>query len=136
MSSSGSNAPALIEILGFSTKNAGFTLFIVPKPLQCGQLPFGELKEKVFGSGSATDCPVSSSIRFLEKYSIFSFPIFCIPIMPSPSSKAVSNDFSIRPSVLVSPIIHLSIMMSISWVLYLSSFRSYSISIISPSTRA
>ena len=125
-----------MDNFGFSTKKSVLIFLIIPSPLQCGQLPFGELKEKVLGSGCARESPVSSSIRFLEKYSISSEPNFCIPMTPSPMSKAVRRDFSIRDSVALSPIIQRSITMSISWFLYRSSFKSYSMSCSCPSIRA
>ena len=40
-----------MDSFGFSTKKSVLIFLIIPSPLQCGQLPFGELKEKVLGSG-------------------------------------------------------------------------------------
>ena len=40
-----------MDSFGFSTKKSVLIFLIIPSPLQCRQLPFGELKEKVLGSG-------------------------------------------------------------------------------------
>ena len=41
------------------------TMFLIPKPEQSLHIPFGELKEKEFGSGLSKDIPVSGQTKFL-----------------------------------------------------------------------
>ncbi|MNS43195.1 hypothetical protein D3C72_755910 [compost metagenome] len=50
-SPSGAKPPAFIDNLGFGIIFLTLISCTVPNPLQCGQAPFGELKENKFGSG-------------------------------------------------------------------------------------
>ena len=47
----GAKPPLLIEIFGFGIIFLMLISFTVPNPLQCSQAPFGELNEKILGSG-------------------------------------------------------------------------------------
>ena len=47
----GAKPPCLIDNFGFGTIFLGLISFIIPKPLQAEQAPFGELKENKLGSG-------------------------------------------------------------------------------------
>ncbi len=47
----GIKPPLLIEIFGFGIILDKLISFITPSPLQLGQAPFGELNEKLLGSG-------------------------------------------------------------------------------------
>ena len=58
--------PSLMESSGSNTARVSTSL-MKPRPLQAGQAPCGELKEKECGSISAKDCPVAGSTRRSEK---------------------------------------------------------------------
>ncbi|MNE34379.1 hypothetical protein D3C80_1280990 [compost metagenome] len=47
----GANPPLFIDSFGLGIIFLILISFIVPRPLQCSQAPFGELKENKFGSG-------------------------------------------------------------------------------------
>ena len=57
-----------MDILSSGISFFKFTFFKVPIPLQFLQAPFGELNEKLFGSGISYEIPVFSHIKFLLKY--------------------------------------------------------------------
>ena len=73
---------------------SGITLFklisfVIPNPLQPLQAPFGELKEKVLGSGLGYAIPVVGHINSLLKYlGLLSSTSITIKIL-SPEYKAV-----------------------------------------------
>src|SRR5690606_22792475 len=58
--------PSLMD-RSMSKRVLGSTSLIKPRPLQVGQAPCGELKEKVCGSISEKDLPVAGSTRRSEK---------------------------------------------------------------------
>ncbi len=63
----GAKAPALIEILLSGTIFFSFTWYNVPIPLQVSQAPFGELNEKLLGSGLGYEIPEVGHIKFRLK---------------------------------------------------------------------
>src|SRR5882762_1977423 len=66
-----------------------------PSPLQVGQAPYGELKEKLLGAGSSYDKPVFGSIKNFEKWC--TLPASSKNMMtPLPSFNAVFTDWPMR----------------------------------------
>src|SRR5690606_9350086 len=62
-SPSGAKPPALIESFGFGIIFLRLIWLIVPNPLHAGQAPFGELNEKLFGSGFGYEIPDVGHIK-------------------------------------------------------------------------
>ena len=53
LSPKGASPPLVIEILGSGMIFLRLGVNSTPRPLQVGHIPFGELNEKVLGSGTA-----------------------------------------------------------------------------------
>ena len=131
----GNIPPLLIDNESSGINFFRFISCSVPSPLHVSHIPFGELKEKVLGSGLGYEIPVSGHIKFLLKYSgfpdseskikIVSFPYFMAILIDS------ANTLFDSKSSLTDK---LSTTRLISCVLYLSSFIPLLISTISPST--
>ncbi len=64
----GTIPPFFIEMVSSGITFLRLISFVIPKPLQASQAPFGELKEKVFGSGFGYAIPVVGHINSLLKY--------------------------------------------------------------------
>ena len=79
----GAIAPLRIESVLSGISLSRFTSSITPKPLQCGHIPFGELKENIFGSGKGYEIPVLGHIKFRLKY--LACFAFCSKIIKIPS---------------------------------------------------
>ena len=54
-----------IDLLSSGISKFISTMFLIPSPEQSLHIPFGELKEKEFGSGLSKDIPVSGQTKFL-----------------------------------------------------------------------
>ena len=59
----GAKPPFLIDDFGFGMIFCKLISFTVPNPLQHGQAPFGELNEKLFGSGFGYEIPDDGHIK-------------------------------------------------------------------------
>ena len=62
----GASAPSLRESVSSGTTSSGSTSNLVPSPVQTGQAPYGELKEKSLGTSSVKLIPQSLHAIFSE----------------------------------------------------------------------
>ena len=53
----GASAPSESDLDGSGTTSSGSTSYLVPRPVQAGQAPYGELNEKLRGDGSSKLMP-------------------------------------------------------------------------------
>ena len=87
----GTSAPSAIETLGSGTSRSGSISSCAPRPVQRGQAPCGELKEKIRGCSSGSETPCSGQANFSLK-SMVSPSTTSTATSPSASAAAVSTD--------------------------------------------
>src|SRR5690606_11363604 len=114
----GAKAPCLMESFGFGTNFFKFTSYNFPRPLHFGHIPFGELNEKLFGSGFGYEIPevghINERLKYLASFVSLSktintsSPWYIAVIMVSERRLLLS---------LSAETFSLSITVSISWVL-------------------
>ena len=68
------------------------TSTMIPRPLQCGQYPCGELNENECGAGSGRDIPVSGHTRCFEKCCTSCVSMSMIASEPFPKFSADITD--------------------------------------------
>ena len=82
--------------VGSGTTRSGSTSSCAPRPVQRGQAPCGELKEKMRGSSSASETPCSGHAKFSLKSIVSSVSTTSIATSPAARPAAVSIDCASR----------------------------------------